>query len=349
MTVEEQVKARAKIFAFLARHNRIEIDGRAVPPTLERLDFFGPEFQDFARSPPARDVSVYNARVGIILSFPAEAAPETLAFEWDYFDSRRPVFRSRFFAFEEDQSVVQLDRVDSRFEWARTQERGPVELLDVAAPPEVYLLSLPLGSLAAVGVGIGLAMAALASGRPRRRLTYGSWATALLVGAFLLRGYAPLSIPHPLRPQETITEEAAQAVFQALHQNIYRAFSHRAEERIYDALAQSVAGPLLEELYLQIRQNLTVQEQGGAVSRISRIELREGGRKAAPTSRAPPAFAYQATWTVDGTVEHWGHVHRRKNEYQAVFMLEGTPSGWKIVDFEALREQRIEQQVSLRR
>jgi hypothetical protein len=348
MTVEEQARARDAIFAFLARHNRIEIDGEPVEPTLVRLDFFGPEFQDFARSPPARDVSVYNARVGLILSFPTEAPPETLGFKWDSFDPRHPVFRPRFFVFEEDPIVTTLERSQPRFEWRRTGERESVELLNVAAPPEPPLLPLPLGSIAAGGLGLLLGVGAWVSGRPRRRLACGSLAAALLMAAFMLRAHAPLSIQHPLRPPPAMTEEEAHAVFQALHQNIYRAFSFRTEDRIYDALEQSVAGPLLEKLYLQIRQNLTVQEQGGAVSRIGEIQLIAGERKAAPATRPHPTFAYHSTWTVDGTVEHWGHIHRRKNEYQAVFMLEGTPSGWRIVGFEPLREQRIEQQVSLR-
>lgn len=285
MTVEEQAGARDGIFAFLARHNRIEIDGVPVEPTLVRLDFFGPEFQDFARSPPARDVSVYNARVGLILSFPADAVPETLRFEWDYFEPRHPVFRPRFFVFEEDPIVTTLERSQPRFEWRRTSERESVELLHVAAPPEPTLLPLPLGSIAAGGLGLLLGVGAWVSGRPRRRLACGSLAAALLMAAFMLRAHAPLSIPHPLRPPTAMTEEEAHAVFQALHQNIYRAFSFRTEERIYDALEQSVAGPLLEKLYLQIRQNLTVQEQGGAVSRIGEIQLIAGERKAAPATR----------------------------------------------------------------
>ena len=51
------------------------------------------------------------------------------------------------------------------------------------------------------------------------------------------------------------------------------------------------------------------------------------------------SFGYKANWTLDGTIEHWGHIHQRTNRYQARFLVEllktedGT-GGWKITDIQ---------------
>ena len=49
------------------------------------------------------------------------------------------------------------------------------------------------------------------------------------------------------------------------------------------------------------------------------------------------------SWTALGTVGHWGHLHRRKNRYEAVVTLGAQDGVWKIVGLDLLDEQRIDQ------
>ena len=84
-------------------------------------------------------------------------------------------------------------------------------------------------------------------------------------------------------------------------------------------------------LYLKILEGLKVQEQGGAVSRVDEVEILESWmlpsiEQTENTDR--PSFRYACNWTVKGTVEHWGHIHTRKNQYQADFLVEVSPDGW---------------------
>jgi hypothetical protein len=43
-----------------------------------------------------------------------------------------------------------------------------------------------------------------------------------------------------------------------------------------------------------------------------------------------------------GKVGHWGHVHVRKNLYDALVTIEGIDGHWKITQLEVLEERRIE-------
>jgi hypothetical protein len=54
------------------------------------------------------------------------------------------------------------------------------------------------------------------------------------------------------------------------------------------------------------------------------------------------ALAFQSKWTALGTVGHWGHIHTRENQYEAVITVEPLDGAWKITDLELLEEKRID-------
>lgn len=135
----------------------------------------------------------------------------------------------------------------------------------------------------------------------------------------------------------------AAKVFKQLHGNIYRAFDLRDDRAIYDALASGVDGDLLRTLYLQFKRSLLMAEQGGAMSRVKNVNIVAGKMKPAKNG-----FAYDCTWRVTGTVEHWGHLHTRENEYEGTFTIAATPSGWKIIDYELRRQKRVKYEIALR-
>ena len=39
---------------------------------------------------------------------------------------------------------------------------------------------------------------------------------------------------------------------------------------------------------------------------------------------------------------HWGHVHTRKNLYDAIITVKAVDGNWKITELELLEEQRID-------
>lgn len=351
INVEEQQRLSDALFEFLSRHNHVRIDGTRVRPELERVDFFGPGIRDFAEEVEPRPVSVYNARVGVIVSFPAETPPEHVEIEWHHFTEQMPYYRPALFGYDDQTHDVLFDPYLTQFEWTPEQPPESVELVALDRPEPIPHLSLPALSLLLLLGAAGLAVCGAWPGRvpAARRVAYLAFAGALALGAWAGESHARIEVAHPLEPRPELDDDDAHRVFAALHENIYRAFEKRDEQRIYDALERSVAGPLLEELYLEVRRGLTLQEQGGAVSRVDDVQILEAERGPADTD-APQrqTFEYRATWTVTGTVEHWGHVHTRKNQYEAVFTIEGFESGWRITDFRPVGEQRLEMRTRLR-
>ena len=138
---------------------------------------------------------------------------------------------------------------------------------------------------------------------------------------------------------------ARAALAETLLRNVYRGFDYRAESDIYDALAQSVHGALLTDLYLKIRQGLTVQEQGGAVARVQQVRVTQ---VAPAAGSVPGGFRETVTWQVEGTVEHWGHIHTRVNEYTADLGLAPQGDAWKLVTLDVTRQSQVKSAMSLR-
>jgi len=59
-------------------------------------------------------------------------------------------------------------------------------------------------------------------------------------------------------------------------------------------------------------------------------------------------FNLDATWTVEGTVEHWGHVHTRLNQYSARFTVAIVEGTWKITHMKVTQQKRLNYQVKIR-
>ncbi len=137
-----------------------------------------------------------------------------------------------------------------------------------------------------------------------------------------------------------MTEKDAVIVLDNLLKNIYRSFDFREEEAVYDRLATSVSGDLLSEIYLQNRKSLVVTQAGGARARVKEVEILDV--EVNHLKDRPLGLLFHAKWTAMGTVGHWGHIHMRKNQYEANITVEPVDGAWKITDLELLEEKRID-------
>lgn len=349
LEVAEQEAAREPLERFFAEHGKVFIDGVEVKPIIERLDFYGLDFRDFALSAPKKRVSVYNARAGVILTYPAKTPPREVKFTWSLFNENTPFLRTVAYILDQDSEQHFFTPTKPEFAWEREGEVPVVSLQEIPEAPKRAMMNLPIVSIA-LGLGAAslLVIAAL-----RKSMLLGAIGGGEILLAMVLVPFITISIPNPLEPPPTVDSTTTDSIIQSLHQNIYRAFDYREESDIYDALAQSVSGDLLEDLYLDIRQGLQMREQGGAVSRVSSVEMMESNRedvKALPKGLDSwQVFDYICRWNVEGVVEHWGHVHTQVNQYEARFEVAALPeSGWRIIDMEILDESREKFQTGLR-
>ena len=146
-----------------------------------------------------------------------------------------------------------------------------------------------------------------------------------------------LDISVPSRVRAPSGEEAAPTIHALLY-NIYRALDFRDEEIVFDRLAQSLSGDVLERVYLEMRKGLRLKNQGGARVRVREVDLLE----VVPTEAdAPRTLCYRTRWNATGSVGHWGHTHMRTNQYDAEVTLAPIKGQWKIADIEILQEERV--------
>ena len=160
-------------------------------------------------------------------------------------------------------------------------------------------------------------------------------------------GVAALPRVEAVPTRENAADDAARAALsETLLRNVYRGFDYRSETDIYEALAQSVQGELLTDLYLKIKQGLIMQEQGGAVARVKEVTVTKS--EPAP-GQIKGGFVERVTWQVEGTVEHWGHIHTRVNEYTADLGIAPSHGAWKINSMDVVKQSQVSSAVSIRR
>ncbi len=268
LEVAEQQAALAAVKEFFRSRNQVLVDGLEVTPLVQRLDFYGVDFTDFAVAPEPRRLGAWNARVGAILTYSTKGLPRRVDIRWALFNDRVSSARAAVFAGEEGKRV-RFTPSEPTFTW--TDPGGP-------PLPEV----------------------------------------------------APVQSADP-------DDRARAGIAETLLKNIYRAFDYREEKAIYDTLARSVQGELLADTYLKIHGGLLMQEQGGAVARVQRVEPL-GTRI---TEARPGAYTAQLKWQVTGTVEHWGHIHTRVNAYEAVARIRRAAGAWRITGLDVGKQERV--------
>lgn len=308
----------------------------SVNPVTRRCDFYGVRFTDLARPAEVRPVAMASGRVGIILSWPVSSRIESFDLTWDLFS--KSVRAVKLVVIDRD--VVTRATVSNvgrrkRFHWDRQLNHPDAVSTAVSMPmPERKQLQVPVISVVCL-VLIVVAACLPATSRPiRARL-----AVTLLIG-MALGSLIPGASYHVAMGYELPDDSEAAAICHQLLPQAYSAFRYRTEHDIYDALAVSTGDELLQEIYLDLLNSLKIQEQGGAVCRISEIDITEGSRSP-QTDLQTPSFEYHCTWTVAGDVEHWGHIHQRKNQFSGVLTAEYMQESWKLTSLRIEAEQQL--------
>ncbi len=322
---EIQPEIERRVAAFLREHHPVSIDGVPVQGELARINFLDRSLRTSRVIDPRRTLDVHAAVLGAIFVYPTEGLPQRVTLDWDLWTPR-------------------VTRIPA----ATVDEAGPLPAFLVPDAPELVwqnfltnpsipklqVLEAPPGALrrAAAGWGGWLLAIVAAAG------VGFAWRTRRLPARLLAGLVVLLSIvTWGWGRGAAISEARAGEIVGGLLHNVYRAFDFRDEGRIYDLLARSATGDLLERVYLDTRRGLELQSQGGARARVKRVEVVEVD--AVPASGG--GFRARTTWHVAGSVGHWGHVHERRNRYRADLHVAPMDGRWKILDLEILEEERL--------
>lgn len=347
--IGEQDAIREQIRNWLKDQNPIVINGTRIIPEFTRIDFYSLNLSDFAAQAAAQKVSMASGRVGIIMTYKTpDDSIRDVSQSWSTFYSTMTKVPAVVIAYPNSMSKFEFSRFNTAEDNTLTWKCKPEDLPKQIAAVDAVLSPKPTMRLLA-GSAV-LAAAALLLLKKTSATVGRAAAGVLLIVAVL--AWKPLSvvIDHPWKSPEELSADQAKDVFTALHSGLYRSLDFGTEDRIYDALAQTVDGELLEDLYLQLRQSLELRDQGGAIARIRSIEYDAGAAVTRKESVVPwPGFQYKSTWTVSGTVEHWGHVHERQNQFDAVFTIEPREGYWKITRMDVAGQTQKSARTTLRK
>ena len=329
--VEMQAELKRRVGEFLRDRQKVVIDGIAVEPELARVNFLERTLTASRVIDPPIELDINAATLGVIFAYQTvQPLPQKVTMAWDMFSDRVPLV----YAAAVDQAgsmPIYLEPDYSVLVWENFLKFPELPTLKTVTPPpsliENLMLTLRWVLLALTGWAVWRTwrLQQSGSGLGSRPLVSVLVLVTLTIAGFWVGQRARLS-----------DVEASQVVADLLH-NVYRAFDFRSEEDVYDVLNKSVSGDLLADIYLDMRRGLELENQGGARVKVKQIDLESV--TARPSEDG--GFLADATWVVGGSVGHWGHLHQRRNKYQAKLDIRPVDGVWKMVDMEVLQEERL--------
>jgi hydrogenase/urease accessory protein HupE len=160
------------------------------------------------------------------------------------------------------------------------------------------------------------------------------------VGAFLLLPYGTLAVPNPFFAAYAPRGDGARLIMSKVLSDTYQALNIEDEEELYDALAESVTGDLIGDLYLDNRRRLTAGTRQGTEVTIRGVRVLDIGEPA-EVAVAEGGYSYDCRWAVVARVQHLQHVHHRQQIYGGVLTLRAEEGRWKVAGVELHSEDRV--------
>jgi hypothetical protein len=335
---QDEVKLRAE--ELVVEQVGLRIDGDTVEPDTRQVDFLTFDAQGALPRPTPVAEPFEEAWIGVSAVYFTEAPAEEVTLDWQSFDVT-PEVPATVTDPEMTRSVTLSER-EPVLSWQNQLSESLVPTVE-AISVEPNRVPIPIGSLLLVALALVTLVVAVrgrveASGTGPSLTPSLAPARVLLAAAILLAPFGQVALALPTSMSRAPSEGQAKRILAGLLGNMYRAFEFREESVVYDRLALSVTGDTLAQIYLDHRRTLEMEERGGARARVEAIEVLEVG-DVEPAGDG--GFHCDASWTIAGTVTHFGHRHFRQNRYHARATVIAEDGHWRIQSIEVLDEERV--------
>jgi hypothetical protein len=338
---DENDLLKKRVGEFFLKQDQTLIDGKQLRPILDRVSFvkYSTTASTFVVQP--EQLPINTAMVGVIITYLTEGLPQQVTNKWDLWsDHIQKVATNAIDPAGGLPSYVTPD--DNVLTWTnflKTYQMPTVAKIEV--DESLTTIKIPLASLLCI-----LALLPLGLQIKKRKENIRSiglhigLAVVFIAGSVVLYPFLKVAVAKPAVLAPKMADDKAVSVLNSLLKNTYRSFDFREEEDVYDRLATSVSGDLLSEIYLQNRKTMVVTQAGGARARVKAVEILDVD--VSNLDGHPLGLLFHAKWTAMGSVGHWGHIHFRKNQYEANIIVEPLDGAWKITGLELLEEKRID-------
>lgn len=338
---DENEELKKRVGEFFLKRDKVLIDGKKLRPILDRTSLvkYSTTASTFLEQPERLPIN--TAMVGVIITYLTAGMPQEVKNEWDLWSDR--IQRVATDAIDPAGGLPSFVTFDENvFVWKNFLKQYTIPTVEkVAVADSIKSFKLPIGSVLSLALLLPVAWGIRKrkqSGQPI--VVQFGLGIVLIAASILLYPYLNVSVGRPGSAAGQMTNDEGKVVLHGLLKNVYRAFDFRNEGDVYDKLAISASGDLLGDLYLQNRKSFRVKQAGGAVAKVKQIDVSEAKVENNPDSSR--AFDLRSRWTALGTVGHWGHLHNRQNQYEAIVTIEPVKGAWKITGLELLEEQRID-------
>jgi len=339
--VDEFEPLKQRVGDFFLSHSKVVIDGKALRPILDRTAFVKYTLTRTVFLEQPERLSLSTAMLGIIITYVTAGMPQEVKVDWELFTDRiQKVPATAIDPAGPFPSYVTPD--DRILTWTNFLKNYQIPTVtEVTVEDSLTSVKVPVGSMLCLALILPVAWQLRMRKRSGKSIKLHLGLVVLLIGgSLLLYPHLQMSISRPAGLTPKLKDKEAVEILHSLLKNVYRAFDFREEEVVYDKLAKTVSGSLLADIYLQNRKSFEVKRAGGARARVNEVKILD---VAVENLDAPPlALSFQSKWTARGTVGHWGHIHSRQNQYEAIITVEPVDGAWKITDLELVEEKRID-------
>jgi hypothetical protein len=339
--IDELEPLKQRIGEFLLTRNPVRVDGQALEPVLDRTDYVKVSLTGIQLMERPERLEVSTAIVGVILAYLTPGMPKEVTVDWELFTDQ--VQKVPATATDPAGPLPTFLTPDSNVHtWTNfLKSHVTPRVAQVAVDESMVSLRIPLGSAMAALSFVLVMLWMWARNRRRQSVRLQAiLAVAAIAIGVATAPYYRVAVARPAALAPVLSNEEAKAVLEAVLKNVYRAFDFRDEAVVYDKLALTVSGELLADVYLQSRRSMMIQRAGGAQAKVQEVSVLEAAAR--KLDERPFGNSIKAKWTAFGRVGHWGHVHVRKNQYEAVVTLEAVDGSWKITGLDLLEEERID-------
>ncbi len=339
--VEELDALKQRIGEFLLTKNTVKVDGMALKPILDRTNYVkvGTKGIQLLEKPERLEKS--TAIVGVIITYITDGMPKEATVDWELFSDE--IQRVPATSVDPAGSLPAfVNPQDPIHKWTNylTNYKIPT-VIEVAVVDTVEELNIPVLFVVSLILALPLAWVILKRKQNQKPVAILSSVLVLvLVAGIVSYPYVNIATAKPVPLLTSIKDTEANKILESLLKNVYRAFDFRDEQDVYDKLALSIDGDLLADVYLQHRKSFTVQKAGGAQAKVKEVNMLNA--TAEPVDGESHTYNIKSQWTAMGTVGHWGHVHTRVNQYDAIVKIKAIDNNWKIVGLELLEEKRLD-------
>ena len=339
-------KSREQIESFFNSNCPVFINGKKVPPNTQWLKF--EEMEEVSHLGENADLTMAK----MLFHYPASEEVRNIKFGWGLWFtdqaikvetengeetiSHNPNILDMLIFVGGEAHPMYLTKEEPEFTW-HAPARIITDNVEIASIEPIKKLDagIPIISICVLVIGF---FSTITRQRGKTFLRLSIIISSFIV-AFILRNTLVIETS---QSSETLAKNldpsSAADLFTKLHRSIYRAFESESEDAIYNNLAKSVSQKLIGPLYEEVYQSLILRDEGGAISRINRVDYIEVNAIRIEDSND---FKIYCKWQVHGNVRHWGHSHKRSNEYEADYTLSVENNLWKIASSSVNLQKRV--------